>query len=248
MSLQVGWNHINIKELSISRGSFSNELSGIKIAFLSDLHLKKKIPLELLRGLIDTINAYDVDLVLFGGDIIEQKAKYLKEHIKLFEELSAKSYFVTGNHDIVYGAKELESLMQKSGVECIDNQIAKLNIKGIGFQLVGLSDRYSFLRGIKRPIKELFSKLDPNLPTILLTHQPKDAEYIKEHRIDIQLSGHTHGGQIYPLTVFVKLFQPFFSGLYRYGQTDIYVSNGVGYWGVDVRYKALNEVAILTIN
>ncbi|MDQ1263606.1 MAG: uncharacterized protein QG559_607 [Campylobacterota bacterium] len=248
MSLQIGWNHINIKELSINKGSFSNELSGIKIAFLSDLHLKKKIPLELLRGLIDTINTYNVDLVLFGGDIIEQRAKHLKEHIKLFEELKAKGYFVTGNHDIVYGAKELEFLMQKSGIECIDNQIAKLQIKGAQFQLVGLGDRYSFLRGIKRPVKELFLKLDPNLPTILLTHQPKDSEHIKEHRIDIQLSGHTHGGQIYPLTYLVKLFQPFFSGLYRYRQTDVYVSNGVGYWGVDVRYKALNEVVILTIN
>jgi hypothetical protein len=130
----------------------------------------------------------------------------------------------------------------------LDNKIAEIEIKGSLLQLVGLSDRYGFMRGIKRPIKELFSKLNPDISTILLTHQPKDILHVDNFRVDIQLSGHTHGGQIYPLTIIVKYFQPYISGLYRYKNTLLYVTRGLGYWGVRVRYKAPSEIPIFTIN
>ncbi len=138
--------------------------------------------------------------------------------------------------------------MHESGVICLDNKIAEIEIKGSLLQLVGLSDRYGFMRGIKRPIKELFCKLNPDISTILLTHQPKDILHVDNFRVDIQLSGHTHGGQIYPLTIIVKYFQPYISGLYRYKNTLLYVTRGLGYWGVRVRYKAPSEIPIFTIN
>jgi predicted MPP superfamily phosphohydrolase len=138
--------------------------------------------------------------------------------------------------------------MDEANIKCLDNSITTLHVEGLDLQLVGLSDRYSFLRGVKRPIKELFSKLDKDIPTILLAHQPKDVEYIKENRVDVQLSGHTHGGQIYPLNLLVKLFQPYFSGLYAYNNTLLYVTNGLGYWGIKIRYKAPSEIPIITIN
>lgn len=248
VSLQIGWNYFPFKEVSIKSQGSSGVFYGLRIIQLSDLHLTKRVNVGYLKTLVRKINEQKPDLIVFTGDILQTKALQVKEQIEVFKELEAKAYFVTGNHDIVYGAKELQAIMNESNIVCLDNEIVKVQIKDFELQLIGLSDRYSFFRGIKRPIKELFSKLDPNLPTILLAHQPKDVEHIGSHRIDVQLSGHTHGGQIYPFSILVKLFQPYFSGLYMYKKTVLYVSNGVGYWGLNVRYKAQSEVAVLTIN
>lgn len=248
MSLQIGWNYFPFREVDIKSNNLSATFCGLRIVQLSDLHLTKKVDIGYLKIMVRKINEQKPDFVVFTGDLLQTKALRVKEQIEVFKELEAKAYFVSGNHDVVYGIKELQAVMNGSNIICLDNKIEKLKIKGAELQLVGLSDRYSFLRGIKRPIKELFSKLDPNLPTILLAHQPKDIEHIGSHRIDIQLSGHTHGGQIYPISLLVKFFQPYFSGLYLYKKTVLYVSNGVGYWGLNVRYKASSEIAVLTIN
>lgn len=248
MSLQIGWNYFPIKEISIKNNFYINSISGLRIVQLSDLHLTKRVDLAYLKLLVQKINDTQADLVVFTGDIVQMKASYLKEHIAIFKNFKMKAYFVTGNHDLFYGTKDLEYLMSQSNITSLDNKKIKLNIKGIELQLVGLSDRYGFLRGIKRPIQELFSNLDPSLATILLTHQPKDIEHIGSYRIDLQLSGHTHGGQIYPFSKIVQFFQPYFSGLYTVNKTILYVSNGLGYWGLNIRYRAKSEITLLTLN
>lgn len=248
MSLQIGWNYFPIKEISIKNDFYINSISGLRIVQLSDLHLTKRVDLEYLKLLVQKINDTQADLVVFTGDIVQMKASYLKEHIAIFKNFKMKAYFVTGNHDLFYGTKDLEYLMNESNITSLDNKTIKLNIKGIELQLVGLSDRYGFLRGVKRPIQELFSNLDPSLATILLAHQPKDIEHIGSYRIDLQLSGHTHGGQIYPFSKIVKFFQPYFSGLYTVNKTILYVSNGLGYWGLNIRYRAKSEITLLTLN
>ena len=248
MSLQVGMNYFPLKEIEIKNKNYIQSFNNLKIIQLSDLHLNKKVTVEYLKKLVIMINGINPDIVVFTGDILQTKASNVKEHIEVFKDLKPKSYFVTGNHDIVYGVKELKKQMLKNGIVCLDNKIATLNINETELQIAGLSDRYGFLRGIKRPVKELFSKLNPSLPTILLAHQPKDIRHVDSFRVDIQLSGHTHGGQIYPFSLLVKLFQPYFSGIYEYKKTILYVSNGLGYWGVDMRYKANSEITLLTIN
>jgi len=248
MSLQAGWSHFPFEEIPIKSSTFSSSLNGLSIVQLSDLHITKKLDINYLKLLVDKINYLKPDLVLFTGDILQTSALNIKEHLKTFKALKPPSYYVTGNHDIVYGHKRLKEILQESGVVCLDNRVVELNIKNMPLQLVGLSDRYSFIRGIKRPIKELFSKLNPELSTILLAHQPKDIQYIGDSRVDIQLSGHTHGGQIYPFSKIVKLFQPYFAGVYRHNKTLLYVTRGLGYWGVRVRYKAPSEIPVFTIN
>jgi len=246
MSFQFGWKYFPFNEIKLD--NYLIQESSIRIVQLSDLHLKKSVKLSYLISLVEQINKLEVDIVVFTGDILQTKAYKLKEHIEIFSKIKAKSYYVTGNHDIFYGSKELKILMDKSNIECLDNTISTILINGISIQFVGLSDRYSFILGERRKVKELFSKLDSTLFTILLAHQPKDIEYIMDNRIDIQLSGHTHGGQIYPFNKLVKLFQPYFSGKYIYNKTYLYVTNGVGYWGISLRYKAPSEIPIFTIS
>lgn len=248
MSLQIGWKRFPFEDIAIKSSSFSPALNGLKIIQLSDLHLTKKVEIVYLKTLVDKINTIAPDIVVFTGDIIQTSPITLKEHLKIFADIKAPSYYVTGNHDIVYGPKPLKEILQSNKIMCLDNEVIKLSVKGGELQLVGLSDRYSFARGIKRPVKELFCKLDKNISTILLAHQPKDIGHVKDNRIDIQLSGHTHGGQVYPFNILVKYIQPYFSGLYTHNKTLLYVSRGLGYWGVNVRYKVPSEIPIITIN
>lgn len=248
VSLQIGWNHFPFDEVAIKSESFCSSLNGLRIVQLSDLHLTKSVKVSYLENLVKKINELGPDIVLFSGDILQTSALHVKNQLECFKGLEAPSYYVTGNHDIVYGPKQLETLMQDAGVLCLDNKIAQIEVKGSVLQLVGLSDRYGFVRGIKRPIKELFSRLDPNLSTILLAHQPKDIVHVGNFRVDLQFSGHTHGGQIYPFNVVVKYFQPYISGLYRHKKTLLYVCRGLGYWGVSVRYRVPSEIPVFTIN
>ena len=247
MSFQSGFKHFPFNEVKLEVDNFSS-LKNLKIIQLSDLHLDKKVDVNYIKQLVQKINEITPDLVVFTGDILQTRANNVKEHIKAFKALHVRAYYVSGNHDVVYGLKSLRILMENANITCLDNSISTLHVAGSVLQLVGLSDRYSFARGIKRPIKELFSKLDKSLPTILLAHQPKDVEYIKDNKIDIQLSGHTHGGQVYPLNLLVKFFQPYFSGLYKHHKTLLYVTNGLGYWGLKIRYKAPSEIPVFTIN
>ena len=247
MSFQIGFKHFPFKQIKLNPSNFSN-IEDFCIVQLSDLHLNKDVSLEYIHKLVQKINEIKPNLVVFTGDILQTSANNIKEHINAFKALHVESYYVSGNHDVVYGLKDLKILMENADVKCLDNSIVTLHVEDEILQLVGLSDRYSFVRGIKRPIKELFAKLDKTLPTILLAHQPKDAEYIKDNKIDIQLSGHTHGGQIYPFNLLVKLFQPYFSGLYKHNKTLLYVTNGLGYWGIKFRYKAPSEIPIIFIN
>lgn len=248
MPLQTGYKDIPIKELHVECSGFDGSLSGLRILQLSDLHLKKSVSVEYMKALVGEINKAAPDIVLISGDILQCKALHVKEHIEAFGSLKADTFYVSGNHDMVYGIKELAELMQMSGVASLDDTIRKLEIKGAQLQLIGLSDRYGFVRGIKRPISELFPRLDANIPTILLTHQPKDIVHVGAFRVDFHVSGHTHGGQIYPLNKLVKLFQPYLHGFYRYKNTLMYVSSGLGYWGIDIRYGVPSEIPLFTIN
>lgn len=247
MTFQSGWKYFPFKDIALFPKVFSPTFGGIRVIQLSDLHLRESIKLKYLELLVKKINLQKPDIVVFTGDIIQVSPKKLHKHIDVFRKIQSPSYYVSGNHDMVYGPKYLKELMQKNAITCIDDLVVKLDINGVTIQLVGIGDRYSFIRGIKRNIKDTFDKLDRSLPTILLAHQPKDILHVKDYRIDIQLSGHTHGGQVYPFSILVKLFQSYFKGIYMHNKTLLYVTSGLGYWGIDIRYKAPSEIAIITI-
>ncbi len=246
--LQIGFKYFPFKTIALHAHSCENSATNIKIIQLSDLHLHPKVSLEYLLSLVEQINAKEPDLVLFTGDIIECKAVKVKQQLEIFQHIKASAYYVTGNHDIFYGQETLQEILEHNGITCLDNKLIRLQVQNQWLQLVGVSDRYSFLRGKRRPIETLFATIDKNLFTILLAHQPKDIEHIKDARVDVQLSGHTHGGQIFPFTYLVKMFQPYFSGLYTKNRTLLYVTNGLGYWGVGLRYKANSEIPVFTLH
>jgi len=235
--LQIGFKYFPFKAIDLQMNGFTKLPEGIKIVQLSDLHLHAKVSPSYLELLTLQINAKNPDLVLFTGDIIECSAKKIQQQLDTFKNIKAPTYYVTGNHDIFYGKDELKKILEKNNIICLDNRCVRVKVQNEFLQLVGVSDRYSFLKGGKRPLQKLFSNIDKNLFTILLAHQPKDIEHIKKARVDIQLSGHTHGGQIFPLSCFIKIFQPYFKGFYHQNKTLLYVSTGLGYWGIGIYLK-----------
>lgn len=246
--LQVGWKYFPFNEISIKIPNIENSLKGIRILQLSDLHLTKNVDINYLNILVKKINDLNIDLVVFTGDIIQTSALNLTEQLAIFSNINAPCFYVSGNHEMVYGPHALKKELLKNNIVCLDNLLQTISINGSDLQLLGLSDRYSFVRGITRDYKKLFSSLDDDKISILLAHQPKDIKLTKAYKIDLQLSGHTHGGQIAPFSKIIKIFQPFFAGLYIYKDTQLYVSRGLGYWGLNFRYKAAAEIPIFTLS
>jgi len=245
---QIGWKYFPFNEINITLNKINDAHKGLRIVQLSDLHLTQNVDTRYLSTLVRKINKLNVDLIVLTGDIIQTSASNLNKQLSIFSALQAPSYYVTGNHEMVYGPKSLKKEFIKHNIICLDNLVQTLNINGVDLQIVGISDRYSFVRGIKRDIKKLFTSLDKNKTTILLAHQPKDIKHTSDYKIDLQLSGHTHGGQVFPFNMLVKLFQPYFAGLYTHNGTKLYVTRGLGYWGVNFRYKSPSEIPVFTIN
>ncbi|PLY07203.1 MAG: serine/threonine protein phosphatase [Arcobacter sp.] len=222
-------------------------LHGLRILHLSDLHINKKIKEKTLIELINTCNNLDYDFAVITGDIIDCKVKYIKEKLHILNTLSSKKpvYYISGNHDLVYGLEELKK--ELSNFIFMDNISKNINFNNNKICIVGLADRFSKFFKIKRDEKKVFNLLKENKATIFISHQPKDYKLAVNSQTDLFLCGHTHGGQIFPFHFFVRLIQPFLAGLFYKNKTAIYVNRGLGTWGIDYRYKADSEITILKL-
>lgn len=232
-------------EISIDTQLFQ----GYKILHLSDLHIDKKSSIKELYSLVDEINALDCHIVVITGDILGTKIKYIKEKLAVFKNLRHKTYYVSGNHDLVHGYMALRQMMQACDIICLDNTYEILTFKDQKFVLAGLGDRYSAFFRIKREVNALVKTLNAlSYPVLFLAHQPKDYIYAYKAKSKLFLCGHTHAGQIYPFTYLVKLVQPYVSGFYNYKNMAIYVNNGLGTWGIDIRFHTDAELTLINLS
>ncbi len=223
-------------------------LVGYRILHLSDLHIDRKSSIEQLQMLIERINKTSCDIVVITGDLIEAKVEKIQEKVSLFTSIKHPTYFVSGNHDLVYGLDTLEVLLEKCGIVLLDGRSETVYHDKQPIQLCGLCDRFAPFFGKKRKVKELIESVaNSSMPKIFLAHQPKDYHYAIEAKSDLFLCGHTHGGQIWPFGYLVRLVQPFLSGVYYHNGMSIYVNNGLGAWGINRRYKAANELTLLKL-
>ncbi|RXJ86130.1 metallophosphoesterase, partial [Arcobacter sp. CECT 8985] len=178
------------------------------------------------------------------GDIIDCKVKKIKKQLQILNNLK-KVYFISGNHDLVYGIKDLEKVLDNFNF--MDNKTLFIKYNNKDIALAGLSDRFSKFFKIKRDERKILNFLKQNNNSILLAHQPKDYYFAVNTNTNLFLCGHTHGGQIFPFHYLVKLVQPFLAGLFYKASSAIYVNKGLGTWGFDFRYKANNEITLLKL-
>ena len=223
---------LDIKEIKIPIKNLKNELT---IVQLSDIHIGAIHGEKLMKKIVNETNKIDPDLVVITGDWFDGSEHGDDEIFKIINSIKSPIYFITGNHELYEGDKEVYSIIKKTKVKLLMNEIKK--IKGI--QLIGIN--YSEDKNnLSRVLKSL--KINNSKPSILLYHVPKEFKTAVKNNIDLTLSGHTHGGQIFPFNLIERIFSKYISGLYKEKDSYLYVSQGTGSWGPPMRLGTVAEI------
>jgi len=240
-----------VVHVDIPLSNLSPDLGGLTIAQISDLHIGSTIKAGYVRNIVRRVNELDADIIAITGDVVDGKVKQLVEEAAPLADLHARYgvYIVTGNHEYYSGADDWMDTFRQMGMITLMNEHVVIEHKGAGLVLAGVND-YSVSRidetQSSDPWKAISGSPD-NIPKILLAHQPRSATAAVEVGFDLQLSGHTHGGQFWPWNHFVRMQQPYTAGLHRLGQLWIYTSRGTGYWGPPKRFGAPSEITFLRL-
>lgn len=227
-------------------------LHGYSIAQISDIHVGPTIRRPYLNAIVTRVNALKPDAIAVTGDLVDGSVQRLALHTEPLSRLSAPdgSFFVTGNHEYYSGAEQWIAEVRRLGLRVLMNEHVIRRRGDAALMIAGITD-YS---------AHLFNpghKSDPHLAAagapddvavrILLAHQPRSAPAAADAGFDLQLSGHTHGGQFFPWNLFVPLQQPFVAGLNRVRSLWVYTSRGTGYWGPPKRFGAPSEITLVKL-
>ncbi|GAB6010098.1 metallophosphoesterase [Dysgonomonas reticulitermitis] len=218
----------------------------LRIVAVSDLHLGYGIGKGELEKWIDLINSENPDIVLIAGDIIDNSVRPLNEGnlAESFHKIKAPMgvYACPGNHEYISGLTGSLDFIEKAGIHMLRDSVALVDSS---FYVIGRDDRSN--KG-RRPLKDLVAGLDKSKPIIMLDHQPYNLEETEANGIDIQLSGHTHQGQIWPISLITKQLYEKDHGYIKKGNANIYVSSGIGVWGGKFRIGTQSEYVVIDVN
>jgi uncharacterized protein len=227
-------------------------LSGFVIVQISDIHVGSTIKRGYLSAIVGAVNALKPDLVAVTGDLVDGSVERLGPHVAPLAGLSARHgvYFVTGNHEYYSGADAWVAELRRLGLNVLLNQNAVLEHDGARLLVGGVTDysAHHFDPAQRSDPHAALSGAPADIAVrLLLAHQPRSASAAEEAGFDVQLSGHTHGGQFLPWNFFVRFQQPFTAGLNRLKKLWVYTSRGTGYWGPPVRFGAPSEITRLRL-
>jgi predicted MPP superfamily phosphohydrolase len=236
-----------VREIRVPVRNLTAGLAGFTIVHLSDLHLGNLTSFERLRWIVDRVNSLAPDLICITGDVLDNDICRGEEYCRLLLELKARHgvVAVTGNHEFYAGLGLFTELARKSNRRVLRNQNWTLDNKLV---IIGLDDDAG--KGFKFSGPDLAAALRSaaaDIPKILLYHRPEGFAKAVWQGIDLQLSGHTHAGQIPPMDLLVWLIYKYPSGLYRLGQSHICTSAGTGTWGPPMRFLSRSEIVKLTL-
>ena len=211
------------------------------IAHLTDVHIGPLLGGRFAADVVAKVNALAADLIVITGDLVDGRLDELRPHVEPLRELHAPDgvYAVTGNHEYYWNADAWLEHLRSLGLQILRNE--HVTIAG-AFELAGADDSTA-----AEDVPRAVAGRDPALPVVLLAHHPKTVARAIAAGVDLQLSGHTHGGQLLPLGWLSRLFEPHVAGLARFGATQLYVSEGTGFWGPPIRVGTVCEIALLTL-
>lgn len=225
-----------IVDIEVTLAKLPASLDGFTIVQLTDLHVGLTIDRHFVQRVVDHANELSPDLIALTGDFVDGKVEDLRDEIAPLSNLRAKHgvFAVTGNHEYYSGHEPWVSEISMLGVRYLRNDRVSIE----GFDLIGVDDI-----SVGEDFARAVAGRDPSRALVALAHQPRQVKRAARHGVDLQLSGHTHGGQIWPWHYVVKLQQGgLLAGRYQHGGTQLYVSRGCGYWGPPVRLLAPLEI------
>jgi len=222
-------------------------LFDFSIVQISDLHIGGLIDREFVRHSVEKINSLNADVVVITGDLIDTKIEAVKEAALELTHIRSKYgiYYILGNHEYFHDPLEIITFMKETNIRLLLNE--SVSIDELELNIVGVTDLFGYRVNLLEPdIDKAFQECNANYKTILLAHQPKFIEKLKAYKPDLILSGHTHGGQIWPFNHLVKLQQPYVKGLHKLSNgSTIYVNSGIGFWGPPMRLNSQAEIAYI---
>lgn len=216
--------------------------TGQTIAVLSDLHIHRTISPQKIKNIVERTNAQNPDVILLVGDIIDDDIDRIADVTALLKGLKAKHgiYFVTGNHEFYIGYREAVDALKKLGFTLLENTGAAVNSQ---LYLAGIPDYFSTR---KTDLEQSFAAAKPEQYRLLMSHTP--ADFGEKNNFDLEVSGHTHGGQIFPFHILTKLHNKYLAGHYKLNEKgEIYVSRGAGQWGPQMRFLAPSEITVIKL-
>lgn len=239
---------LRVVDIEVPLARLPAAFDGFTIVQVSDIHVGSTIGRPFIEGLVQRINALSPDLVAITGDLVDGPVSRLGHATAPLQGLRSThgTYFVTGNHEYYSGAAPWMVELERLGIRVLRNErVPILGSDGnLGFQLAGVDDWRSkdLAPGHGPNLAAALAGYDPAQELVLLAHQPAQALEAQRLGVGLQLSGHTHGGQLWPFRYLVRLQQPFIAGLDRLGQLWVYTSRGTGYWGPPMRVGEPAEI------
>lgn len=240
-----------VKTVEIVLAGLPAPLQGFTIVQISDVHVGPTIRARHVQAIVETVNRLKPDLVAITGDLVDGSVAELGAQIAPLSRLVSRhgSYFVTGNHEYYSGVHPWLVELDRLGIRVLLNEHVVIEREGAQLVLAGVPD-YSaahFDPAHRSDARAALAGAPTDAMKVLLAHQPRSAPAAALAGFDLQLSGHTHGGQFLPWRFFVQFQQPFTAGLHKVGKMWVYVSRGTGYWGPPKRFGAPSEITRLRL-
>ncbi|WP_369189845.1 metallophosphoesterase [Streptomyces sp. R08] len=234
-----------VKRVTVPLAKLPRSAHGFRIAVVSDIHLGPLLGRGFAQKVVDTINATQPDLIAVVGDLVDGSVKNLGPAAAPLAGLKARfgSFFVTGNHEYFSGAQQWLEEVRTLGIHPLENARTEL----AGFDLAGVNDLQGESEGQGPDFGKALGDRDTTRACVLLAHQPVQIHEAVKHGVDLQLSGHTHGGQLWPGNFIAAAANPTVAGLERYGDTELYVSRGAGAWGPPTRVGAPSDITVVQL-
>lgn len=242
-----------IRRLTIRFPDLPRDLHGFRIVHLTDLHLGPYVGLRAISSVVQRVNSEKPDMVAITGDVVDGPVDVWADTAQPLGSLRSTygTFVVLGNHDYYSGAEDWIGLLSELGARVLVNSTTKIDVGSCPLRIIGITD----------PVAErILPEQSPNLEaatadlatgelSILLAHRPEAVQDAGGKGVALQLSGHTHGGQIFPFGLLARRHQAgLLAGLYDVGGTKLYVNRGVGFWGPAMRFLAPSEIAVITLS
>lgn len=240
----INFNTIRISEYTIKVPARSSDFKNLKIAFAADFHLQENTPVRFVKKFAEKIERIKPDLLLFGGDIVEgdRENENMSSIEKILSEINTKYgvYTVLGNHEY-YAGQDKGTFFGNAGISVLCDTIFVIDSS---FCLGGRYDSH-FRR--RKAINDLVKTAPDTLPLIIIDHRPTEIDLVSKTSVDVQLSGHTHNGQLFPINLITNKVYELSWGYLKNGNTNFFVTSGIRLWGPPVRTTGKSEIMVIDI-